>query len=197
MVRLYSFPYSEFFYSFPCFFVYCSIIYYCVPCVTYVGPFPFFVPLFVPIQHFPSIFFDPFHQFLSLCIFHIVFGFLFPSPLISSQVLAPLSPRLSPILPLSIHSSLFPFILSSTSLLVVFISLLLYSHNFHHLCPIRTFLSIYPSSSPFPCHFSLIPNFTPFIASPAALLFFFPRFVLVRNHPISTYLHVYSQHMVF
>jgi hypothetical protein len=40
--------------------------------------FPFFVLLFVPIQYFPSIFFDPFHQSLPLCIFHITFGFSFP-----------------------------------------------------------------------------------------------------------------------
>jgi hypothetical protein len=67
MVRLYSLFYSEFFYSFLCFFVYYSVIYHCFPsspssssCL------------------FPSIFFDPFHQSLPLCIFHITFGFSFP-----------------------------------------------------------------------------------------------------------------------
>jgi hypothetical protein len=45
------------------------------PCI---GPSPFFVTLFVPVQYLPSIFFDPFHQSLPLCIFHLVFGFTLP-----------------------------------------------------------------------------------------------------------------------
>jgi hypothetical protein len=55
---------------------------------------PFFVPLFFPVKYLPSIFFDPFHQSLLLCIFHLAFGFSFPIPPSSSQFLAPLSPML-------------------------------------------------------------------------------------------------------
>jgi hypothetical protein len=73
---------------------------------------------------------------------------------------------------MSIHSSLFSFIVSSTPLLVVFISLLYVVSIFHHLLPISTFLSLHPCSSPF----SLIPNFAPGINPPAALPFFFPPF---------------------
>jgi hypothetical protein len=40
----------------------------------------FFLPLFVPVQYLPSIFFDPFHQSLPLCIFHLICGFSFPIP---------------------------------------------------------------------------------------------------------------------
>jgi hypothetical protein len=67
--------YSEFFYSFPCFVVHNSVIYHCFPPATYIGPCFFFVPLFVPVQYLPSIFLDPLHHFLPLCIFHFVFAF--------------------------------------------------------------------------------------------------------------------------
>jgi hypothetical protein len=122
---LLSLSYSEFFYPFPRFFVHYSVIYHCFPSVTYIGPFPLFIPLLVLVQYLPSIFFDPFHQSLPLCSFHLVF---------SSQFLSPLSPILplkSP--PKSIQSSLFSFIASSTRLLVVFISLLYIVIIFHHL----------------------------------------------------------------
>jgi hypothetical protein len=66
--------------TFPCFLVHSSVIYHCFTPATYVGPFPFFVPLFVPAQYLPYIFLDPFHQSLPLCIFHLVFGFSFPIP---------------------------------------------------------------------------------------------------------------------
>jgi hypothetical protein len=145
MVRLCFLFYSDFFYSFPCFFVDYSVIYHCFPPASYIGPFPFFVPLFVPIQYLPSILFDPLHQSLPLCIPYIF----------SSQFLPPLSP----ILPLSIRSSLFPFIACSKRLLVVFISLL-------HI--VHLFLYMRSSSSAFSCRFSLIPSFTPVIISPVA-----------------------------
>jgi hypothetical protein len=54
-------------------------MYHCFPLLPIgIGPFPFFVSLFVPIQYPPSIFFDPFHQSLPLCIFNLVLGFSFP-----------------------------------------------------------------------------------------------------------------------
>jgi hypothetical protein len=62
--------------SFPCFFVHYSVIYHCFPPATEIGPFPFFVPLFVPLQSFHPV------STLSL-------DFHFPSPLSSSQFLVP------------------------------------------------------------------------------------------------------------
>jgi hypothetical protein len=82
MVRLWSFFYSESFCTFPCFFVPYSIILHCFRPATYIGPFPFFLPLFVPVQYLLSFFFDPFHQSLPLCIFHLVFGFFPIRPLL-------------------------------------------------------------------------------------------------------------------
>jgi hypothetical protein len=52
----------------------------------YIGPSLFFVPLFVPVQYLPSIFFDLFHQSLPLCIFHLVFEFSFPIPPLLFQI---------------------------------------------------------------------------------------------------------------
>jgi hypothetical protein len=128
MARLYFLSYSEFFYSFSSFFVHYSVIYHCFPPTTYIGISSFFVPLFVPVQYLLSIFFDPFHHStLSL-------DFLFPSPLSSSQFLAPFSPihpLKSP--PKSIQIS---FIASSTLLPVVFISLLYIVIISHHLLSI-------------------------------------------------------------
>jgi hypothetical protein len=96
----------------------------------------------------------------SSTLFTLSLDFLFPSTLSSSQFLAPILPLKS--LPMSIHSSLFSFIASSTRLLVVLIS-------FH---------SMHPSSSPF----SLIPNFNPVIVLPVALPFFFSFFVHLPSH---------------
>jgi hypothetical protein len=80
--------------------------------------------------------------------------------------------------PKSVQSYLFPFIVSSTPLIVIFISLLYIVIIFYHLLPICTFLSIHPSSALFSSLFYLIPNFTSVIIPPAALSFFVPRFAL-------------------
>jgi hypothetical protein len=111
--------------------------------------------------------------------------FLFPSPLSCSRFLASLSP-IHPLKfpPPSMHSSLSSFIVSSTRLAVVFISLLETVIIFHHSLPIWTFLFLHPSSSPLSCRFSSIPNFTPIIIPPTALLFFF--FFLPIALPICT-----------
>jgi hypothetical protein len=147
-----------------------SIRNHCFPPATYIGPFPFFIPLFVPDQHFPSIFFDPFMQSLPA----LPLDFLFPFPLCSSQFFAPFSPILQlKSLPKSIRSSLFSFIASSTRLLVVFISLLyLYCHYFPPFISYMNFFAMHLSSSPFSCRFSLIPNFTTVIISPGSSFLF-------------------------
>jgi hypothetical protein len=152
MVRLCSLSYSEFFYSFPCFFAHHSVIYHCFPSAAYITPYTFFVPLFVPVQYLPSI-----SSIHSISVFPYAFStlsldFLFPSPLFSPLFLA----RLSPILPLmsppkSIRSSLFSFITSSIRLLLVFIIIAYMDFSFHAFF-----------SSPFYFRFSLIPNFTLF-----------------------------------
>jgi hypothetical protein len=132
------------------------IVYNCFPPAAYVGYFPFFVPLFVLVQHFPSIFFSPLHQPLPLCIFHLVFCFSFSTPFSSSRFLAPLSPILplkSP--PTSMHSSLSFFIVFSTRLVVVLISLLYTVNIFHHSLPIWTFLSLIIPPVAHPFFFSL------------------------------------------
>jgi hypothetical protein len=93
-------------------------------------------------------------------------------PLLSPQFLAPLSPILplkSP--PKILHSSLFSFIVSSTPLIVVFISLLYIVIIFTTYCLyVYMFLSIHPSSSPF----SLIPNFTHVIIFRSSSFLLFP-----------------------
>jgi hypothetical protein len=98
---------------------------------------PFFVPLFFPVKYLPSIFFDPFHQSLLLCIFHLAFGFSFPIP----PPLFPISCSTFSYAPVEVpsqeyQSSLFSFIASSTRLLILFISLLHILIIFHHLLPI-------------------------------------------------------------
>jgi hypothetical protein len=141
MVRLDSLSYSEFSYSFPCFFVHYFVVrYHCFPPAIHIGPFPFFVPLFDPVQYLPLIFFDPFDQSLPLCIFHLVFGFSFPILLSSSQFLSPLSlilPLKFP--PKSIQFLLFSFIAASTRLFVVFISLLYV--NCHYFAPFIAYMN--------------------------------------------------------
>ncbi|CAH1376094.1 unnamed protein product [Tenebrio molitor] len=85
MIRLYCLSYSEFFYSFPCSFVHCSVIYHCFSHATYTGPFPFFVPLFVSLQSS-----HPFSSIHSICIFQLVFGFSFPIPPVLFTLSCPL-----------------------------------------------------------------------------------------------------------
>jgi hypothetical protein len=83
----------------------------------------------------------------------------------------------------SIRSSLFSFIVPSTPLLIVFISLLYIIFIFNHYePPIWTFLSKHPSSSSFSCRFSSVPNFT-LVSSSLFLFCFYPLtfpFVLFR-----------------
>jgi hypothetical protein len=151
--------YSEFFYSVLCFFVFYCVIYHCFPSAIYIGSFPFFVPFFVSIQYFPSIFFNPFHQSLSLCIFHIVFGFSFPIlPLLfpiscSSFFYSPVE------VPSQEHTffSLLLFYLWHLSLLSSFLCCIL---SFHYFLPFIAYMyvSFHTSFffSLFSCFFSLI-----------------------------------------
>jgi hypothetical protein len=93
MVRLCSLSYCHFFHSFLFFFVHDSVIYHYFSLATYIGSFPFFVPLFFlfntshPFSSLHSISLLPSAFFSCL-----VFQFSFPiHPLLSSQFLAPLS----------------------------------------------------------------------------------------------------------
>jgi hypothetical protein len=128
------------------------IVYNCFPPAAYVGHFPFFVPLFVSVQHFPSIFFYPQHQSLHSPFSTLSFVFLFPPPFSSSRFLAPL-PLKSP--PTSMHSSLSFFIVFSTRLVVILISLLCTVNIFHHSLPIWTFPSLIIPPVALPFFFSL------------------------------------------
>jgi hypothetical protein len=191
MVRLYSLSYSEFFYSFSCFFVLYSVIYHCFPPATYLGPFPFFVPLFVPVQYFPSIFFDPFHQLLPLCIFHL--GFSFPIPLLlfpNSCSSFSYSPVEVPSQEYTIFSIFFLCILLLPVLVAFFISLFLFS-----FCPLTfsfvlfTFLftfSLYSFStvrllffSPSSKNISLVYLLSHINHSPFICIFLYPIFTLL------------------
>jgi hypothetical protein len=170
MVRLYSLFYFEFFYSFPCFF----LIYHCFPPATYIGPFPFFIPLFVPVKHFPSIFFDPFHQSLPLCIFQLAFGLFFPIPPLLFAIFCSFF-SYSPVEVPSQEYTIFPVFFHcvfDTSSCCLHLFTVLYCHYFPPFISYMNFFAMHLSSSPFSCRFSLILNFTPVIISPGSSFLF-------------------------
>jgi hypothetical protein len=157
MVRPCFLSYSEFFYSFPCLVVHNSVIYHCFPPATYIGPCFFFVPLFVPVQYLPSIFLDPLHHFLPLCIFHFVFAFSCSS-CSYSPVEVPL-PRVYDV----------PCFLSLRLRHVFLLSLSLF-------CILSLFSTIYCLyEHSFPCILLLLPLLVAFLQSPISPLFLFSR----------------------
>jgi hypothetical protein len=145
-------------------------------------PFPFFFPLFLPVQHFPSIFFDPFHQFLPLCVLHLVFGFSFPNPPLPSPIFSSSFSYFPVEVPSQEHTFFLVFFhCVFERLLIVFIYLLYIVIISTTYCLYELF-SMHPSSFPFSCRSSLIPNFTPVIIPPVALSFFFSHFAPRPSH---------------